>query len=107
MDGKPMTLRAHRRRVLFKPMRISALILSINVSGAVVSYFLVHRSDKEMKLALGLPLIMSIAFVVIFSFGGRANLVTRKEIRKVVEALGLTVWPELLFLTIILWPLRS
>ena len=77
------------------------------ITGAIVSYFLAHRNDpasgdRATRYALLLPIAMSVLFGVLFAFGAKANVNSRKEVIRVINVLGLSVWPEFAVLSVFL-----
>ena len=77
------------------------------ITGAIVSYYFAHHEQQAMKYSLLLPVVMSGFFVSVFVFGGFANLRSRIEVRSICQALGLHIWPEFIFLSILLWMLAA
>lgn len=73
------------------------------ITGAIVSYYFAHRAESAVQYALFLPIIMSAMFSFLFIWGGQINLVSRKEMFRVRDALGLCTAPEFKVLT---WLLR-
>ena len=76
------------------------LTIEINVfyyaiTGALVSYYLAHRDDSAVRFALILPLLMSVLFALLFIYGAIINRLSRAEIFRVRDALGLHVAPDL------------
>ena len=73
------------------------------ITGAIVSYYFAHQDQQAMRYSLLLPVVMSGLFVIIFVLGGFANLRSRAEVSSICRALGLQIWPEFIFLSILLW----
>jgi hypothetical protein len=64
------------------------------ITGAVLSFYLAHTSDKALRLALVLPLVFSISLVAIFGWGSlRANDLT-SIIAKLSEELSRITNPQ-------------
>ena len=74
-------------------IEINALYYAI--TGALLSYYLAHRSNSTVRFALILPLLMSILFGLLFIYGAILNRLSRAEIFRVRDALGLHVAPDL------------
>ena len=76
------------------------LTIEINVfyyaiTGALLSYYLAHRTDPAVRFALVLPMLMSILFALLFIYGAILNRLSRAEIFRVRNDLGLSVAPDL------------
>ena len=75
------------------------LTIEINVfyyaiTGAILSYYFSHKADPEVRFALLLPIAMSVLLALFFIYGAILNRVTREEMFRVRDALGLEVAPE-------------
>ena len=80
------------------------LTIEINVfyyaiTGALLSYYLAHHSQPSLRFALVLPFLMSVLLAVLFIYGANLNRITRAEMFRVRDALGLQVAPDFLVLT--------
>jgi hypothetical protein len=73
------------------------------IVGAIVAYFLAHKSEASMKLALALPVAMSFLIALFFTYASVLNKTSRQEMFDIRDALSLKVAPELDVLT---WLLR-
>ena len=72
------------------------------ISGAIISFYFANKQSPDIQWALMLPALMSFCLMVFFAFGAITNLVTRKDVFRLRESLGLKVAPELLVLTVFL-----
>lgn len=72
------------------------------VAGAMLSFYFTNGNDADAKLALYLPWLMSLGFLVFFSMGAYWSTVTRKDVFTLRDKLGLDVAPELGVLTLLL-----
>lgn len=72
------------------------------ISGAIFSYYLAHKEIEYMVLALWLPCIISIAFGSFFLYGACINKVSRNDVFKLRNQLGLEIAPELAVLSVLL-----
>ena len=84
------------------------LALELNVfyyaiTGALVSYYFAHRSEPLMRWTLLLPLLMSVLFSTLFTYGGIQQNVLRREVFEIRNALGFHSAPELLVLSVFLY----
>lgn len=84
------------------------LALEVNVfyyaiTGAIVSYYFAHKAESSVQYALLLPIIMSAMLSLFFTWGGQLNRLSREEMFRVRDALGLQTAPEFEVLT---WLLR-
>jgi len=73
------------------------------VAGAMLSFYFANGNDADAKLALYLPLLMSLGFLVFFAMGAYWSTVTRKDVFTLRDKLGLEVAPELAVLTLLLF----
>ena len=73
------------------------------VTGAIVSFYLSRHQPGVLKYVLVLPVVMGLGFALLFIFGGVLNLISRWEVKRLVGALGLMVYPEFWVLSILLW----
>jgi hypothetical protein len=69
------------------------------VTGAVVSYGLVHIEDRLVRYGMLLPVFMSILFGAYFIYGAYLMRFMRAEVYAIRDALGLQTAPELGVLT--------
>lgn len=66
------------------------------ITGAIISYYLAHkRENPQIKLALFLPLLFSIAFAVIGFRGSRLILYTQRELKETAKRFGLYLYAPL------------
>lgn len=112
MDVQPLPTRAELMRQyeisvdLYKhylKLTIELNVFYYAITGAIVSYFLVHRSEPLMKWALALPLLMSLLFAGLFIYGGVQQIAFRHEVFRIRDALGFRVAPEMLVLSVFLY----
>jgi len=83
------------------------LVVKINafhfaISGAIFSFYFANRGEPDVQWSLALPALMSLSLVVLFTYGAFANLVSRRDVFKLKDKLGLEVAPELMVLTVFL-----
>ena len=64
------------------------------ITGALLSYYFAHRSEGSIRFALVLPLLMSVMLGGLFIYGAILNRVSRTEVFRVRDALGLQVAPD-------------
>lgn len=69
------------------------------VTGAIVSYCLAHSSEPLVRLALWLPVLMSIGNCWLFAFGAKQSVWVTQELRNIGQALGYKVIPDARVLT--------
>ena len=75
-------------------LTIEINVLYYAVTGALVSYYLAHRTVASIRFALVLPLLMSFLFGGLFICGAMLNRVSRAEMFEVRDKLGFKVAPE-------------
>jgi len=83
------------------------LVLKFNlffyaVTGAILSFYFVHRMDPLIKYSLLLQLAMSIVFAFFFGYCALIMRHARDEIFSIRDSLGLSVAPETKVLIIVL-----
>jgi len=74
MDDKQELLWRQYQLVMKTYRDYLELLLKINVfyyavTGAILSYYFIHDTQPQIKFALLLPLLMNLAFLILF-FGG-------------------------------------
>src|SRR6266542_4775928 len=85
------------------------LTLKVNVfyyavAGAVASFCLSRPSPAgPIRYALLLPALLGLGLAVVSFYGAALNQNTRNELVRVVTTLGLTTWPEVRVLSVVLW----
>lgn len=73
------------------------------ISGAIFSFYFANRSVSEVQYSLVLPALLSFCWAILFGYGGCANKVTRTDMFKICNLLGLEVTPEFVTLSYVLW----
>jgi len=76
------------------------LILKFNafyyfVTGGILSFYFTRADTPLVRYALLFPVLMSIIFGVLFGYGVKLNKVTRDDVFKIRDSLGLEVAPEI------------
>jgi hypothetical protein len=72
------------------------------ITGAILAFFAANRAESAAKLALVLPLALSVGLSVLAFYAvGRARIM-RDEFDRIVGALGLKVLPEVRILSALL-----
>jgi hypothetical protein len=72
-------------------------------TGAMVSYYFSKPEIPWMKFSLLFPVLMSIAFALLFLYGASQSEYTRRELFAIRDALGLATAPEYAVLKVFLW----
>ena len=75
-------------------LTIEINVLYYAITGALLSYYFAHRSEVSIRFALVLPFLMSVMLGVLFIYGAVLNRVSRTDVFKLRDALGLQVAPE-------------
>lgn len=81
---------------------IKLMTMFFAVSGAMLSFYFTKTEIPSSKLALYLPLIMSVGLLIFFSLGTYLSTITRKDVFNLRDQLELDVSPELGVLTFLL-----
>lgn len=81
---------------------VKIMTMFFAVSGAMLSFYFTKSDIPTAKLALYLPLIMSVGLFVFFSIGAYLSTVTRDDVFNLRDQLKLEVSPELGVLTLLL-----
>ena len=81
---------------------VKLMTMFFAVTGAMISFYFTKSEISTAKLALYLPLIMSIGLFLFFVIGVVLSTVTRKDVFKLRDKLELEVSPELGVLTLLL-----
>lgn len=71
------------------------------VTGAILSFFFANPDIDDIEFALGLPLIMSVAFAAFFVYGAIIMKLLRREVFDIRNALGLRVAPDVGVLSVL------
>lgn len=72
------------------------------VSGAMLSFYFANTDSEQAKLALYLPWLIGVGLSIFFTTGAALSVVTRDDVFKLREKLGLEVAPETGVLTLLL-----
>jgi len=64
------------------------------ITGAILSYYFAESHNPMMRWALLFPLFMSIAFALFFFYAASLHAVSRQEVRRVAQLLGLQISPD-------------
>ena len=72
------------------------------ITGAILSFYVTHPTTPFVKLALGLPILMSLVLAGIFFYGASLMPILRRDLFDLRDKLGLSVAPDLGILTIVL-----
>jgi hypothetical protein len=83
-------------------MLIKLMTMFFAVSGAMLSFYFTQTEVEEAKLALYLPLLMSVGLFIFFSVGAYLSTITREDVFNIRDRLNLEVSPELGVLTLLL-----
>ena len=83
------------------------LVIKINVfyygiTGAIVSYYVQHRTDGVTRYALLLPILFSFALGITLLYGAALIPVVRRELFAIRDRLKLDTAPELMVLIVFL-----
>ena len=81
---------------------VKLMTMFFAVSGAMLSFYFTKTDINSAKLALYLPLIMSIGLFLFFIIGVFLSTATRNDVFSLRDQLGLEVSPELGVLTLLL-----
>lgn len=81
---------------------VKIMTMFFAVTGAMLSFYFTKTDIQTAKLALYLPLIMSIGLFIFFSLGSYLSTITRNDVFNLRDQLGLEVSPELGVLTLLL-----
>jgi hypothetical protein len=73
-------------------IEINALYYAI--TGAIVSYFFAHAGEANMRLALVLPLCLTMLLGAFFVYGAHLMRITRAEIYSIRDSLDLESAPD-------------
>ncbi len=73
------------------------------VTGAILSFVFAHPDAEDVKYALVLPIIMSVAFASFFIYGALLMGVTRADVFAIRDRLGLQVAPDVGVLSVLLY----
>ncbi|PXX93811.1 hypothetical protein DIT71_03160 [Marinobacter vulgaris] len=83
-------------------MAVKIIGLYFAVSGAMLSFYFANTDTEQAKLALYLPWLIGIGLSLFFTTGAVLSVVTRDDVFKLREKLGLEVAPETGVLTLLL-----
>ena len=106
MDKKELLWKQYAQNVdLFK--FYMKLILELNVfyyavTGAIFSFYFSHSDIVNVKYALMLPFITSLAFAAFFIYGANLMGYIRQEVFDIRDELGLMVAPDVGVLSVLL-----
>ena len=64
------------------------------ITGAVVSYYFTQSANPMMRWSLLFPILMSVAFGLFFFYAASLHAVSRQEVMRVAQSIGLQVWPN-------------
>jgi hypothetical protein len=73
------------------------------VTGAILSFYFAHEADSRIKLALLLPIAMSVSLGGLFIYGGRILGKVRDEVFAIASKLQLETGPDLRVLSVTLY----
>lgn len=82
---------------------LKALGFYYAITGAIISYYFAHQSDRRMVFALLLPIVMSVALATIFGYGAVLMNAIREEVFSIAKKLKLDTGVEVRVLAIALW----
>lgn len=83
-------------------MVVKLMTMYFAVSGAMLSYYFSNTEILNAKLALYLPLLMSVGLFLLFAVGTYLSKFTRIDVFNIRDKLDLEVAPELGVLTLLL-----
>src|SRR5579885_2220431 len=72
------------------------------ITGAILSFYFTHPATPFVKLALGLPILMSVVLAGIFFYGASLMPILRKDLFDLRDKLGLSTAPDLGIFSIVL-----
>lgn len=72
------------------------------IAGGIISFYFSRSEVGGIQWALLLPAFLSFCWAIVFGYGAVANLVTRDDVFKLRDQMGLEVAPEFLVLTVVL-----
>jgi len=81
---------------------VKLMTMYFAVSGAMLSFYFTKTDIPTAKLALYLPLLMSIGLFIFFSVGAYLSTITREDVFNLRDKLDLDVSPDIGVLVLIL-----
>jgi hypothetical protein len=87
----------------YMDLALKAFVFYYAITGAIISYYFAHESDRRMTFALLLPIVMSLALAYIFGYGAVLMKVVRDEVFSIADKLKLRTGVEVRVLVLTLW----
>jgi hypothetical protein len=106
MDGPELLWRQYSQNVelykFYMDLVVKFNVFYYAVTGAILSFFFANPDTQEVKYALLLPIIMSVAFAFFFIYGAVLTRVLRDDVFSIRDNLGLRAAPDVGVLSVLL-----
>jgi hypothetical protein len=106
MDQSEVDWRQYQQHIdtykFYIEMAVKIVGLYFAVSGAMLSFYFANADSEQAKSALYLPWLIGAGLAIFFTTGAVLSVVTRDDVFKLREKLGLEVAPETGVLTLLL-----